>query len=160
MGSLKMNLKFTFCILVLAIGVGCSSKKGFRGATNSGLDVPPPIPGDACVTVQISWTAPTTYDDPAKTPIPPGVLAGYKLYRGVSPGNYTDEMVINGGETQNISLSGLNKSVTYYFAMKSLATDGTTSAYTKEVPFFSNVCKTVRLSFTNQTDRYGETREL
>jgi hypothetical protein len=61
--------------------------------------------------LQLSWNAPTTDADGA----PLTSLAGYKVYSGQSPGNYTDTLDV--GNVLQISIGGLQDGQRYYFAV-------------------------------------------
>ena len=58
------------------------------GTSLSALAAPLPV------TAKLSWTAPTTYDDTAKTPLPASDLGPYKLYWGHSLTTMTNVITI------------------------------------------------------------------
>jgi hypothetical protein len=68
----------------------------------------------AAGTISLSWN-PVTHDD----------LAGYRLYYGTSPGNYTQTMDV--GLVTQATISGLDDCTTYYIATKAVTGDGTES---------------------------------
>jgi len=65
-------------------------------------------------------------------------LAGYKIYYGTSPRNYTDSVIVwlpqkPQGETMRYTLKGLKKNRKYYIAVKAFNQTGRESAFSNEV---------------------------
>lgn len=58
-------------------------------------------------------------------------LAGYKLYRGTAPGNYTD--VVNVGNVTRYSWQGFQTGAEYYVNIKAFDTSANESPYDGEV---------------------------
>jgi len=85
------------------------------------------IVATAAGSATLSWTAPTTNtDNSALTD-----LAGFKLYWGPSPGNYTDNITLNGVGTLTYVVDNLTAG-TWYFSAKSFNTPGTDSVASNE----------------------------
>lgn len=86
--------------------------------------------------VMLSWEPPTTNMDGSVVVD----LAGYKIYYGPGPGNYTDVVTVPcincpipvTGATER-SCVALSAGVTYYFAVTAVDTSGNESGYSNEV---------------------------
>ncbi len=74
--------------------------------------------------VTLSWTAPTENDDGSAL----SDLAGYKLYWGTSPGDYTNSMVINNASVTTIVVDNLSPG-TYEFVSTAFNSSGIESEY-------------------------------
>jgi fibronectin type 3 domain-containing protein len=72
--------------------------------------------------VNLSWDPNTETD-----------LAGHKLYRGESSGNY--DSVIDVGNTTNYTSTGLVEGKTYYYALTAYDTSDNESGYSKEISY-------------------------
>jgi hypothetical protein len=79
-----------------------------------------PAPLSAAGALNASWNANTEPD-----------LAGYKIYYGLSSGNYT--FSINVGKVTQYTVSQLTEGLVYYFAVTAYDTAGNESAYSPEV---------------------------
>jgi len=68
--------------------------------------------GSGTGAARLTWSAPTTYvnGDPLA-----GLLAGYKVYYGTTPGVYTS--VIDVGNVNSYQINGLTKGQTYHFTV-------------------------------------------
>ncbi|MBI5286287.1 MAG: PKD domain-containing protein [Deltaproteobacteria bacterium] len=75
----------------------------------------------------LSWDPPTTNAD--GTPLTD--LAGYKLYYGTAPGNYSQSIDV--GNVTTYTINNLIDGFTYYFAVTSYDTSGNESSYSNEV---------------------------
>jgi hypothetical protein len=76
---------------------------------------------------QLSWTPPTTNTD--STPLTD--LAGYKIYYGTAPKQYSQAVTV--GNVTGYTVSGLTDGTTYYFAATAYNTAGVESGYSNEV---------------------------
>ncbi len=74
----------------------------------------------------LSWAAPTTNTD--GTPLTD--LAGYKIYYGTSPGNYTTSIDI--GNVTTYTITNLSTG-TYYFTVTAYDSSGIESSYSNQV---------------------------
>ncbi|HMK56661.1 MAG TPA: hypothetical protein VK448_08505 [Dissulfurispiraceae bacterium] len=81
----------------------------------------------ALCSVALTWTAPTTNTDGS----PLTDLAGYKIYYGTAPGNYSASL--NVGNTTSASLTLPQCGVTNYFAATAYDIAGIESTYSNEV---------------------------
>jgi hypothetical protein len=79
------------------------------------------------VEINLSWDAPTTNAD--GTPLTD--LAGYKIYYGLSSGNYSQN--INVGNVLTYTVRNLLANITYYFVATAYDLSGNESAYSNEV---------------------------
>lgn len=77
--------------------------------------------------VTLSWTPPTTNSD--GTPLTD--LAGYKVYSGVSSGNYTQNVDV--GNVTSYTATSLSVGTTYYFAVTAYDTSGNQSIFSNEM---------------------------
>ena len=123
---LKILTLFLF-LIVIAACIRCGGSKGSQSApVNS-------VPNSAILT----WNAPETNGD--GTPLTD--LAGYKIYYGKSPGNYSEAIVLplesascqkNGNMTTcNFTITGFS-SGRYYFALTAYNSDGFESSLSNE----------------------------
>jgi VCBS repeat-containing protein len=80
--------------------------------------------------ITISWIAPVERED--GTAISMSEIAGYRVYYGVSQGDYTRDVEINNSSTMNVTLSNL-KPGTYYIVVTSVDWDGRESVFSQEV---------------------------
>ena len=80
------------------------------------------LPGISAAQVTLSWDANTEPN-----------LAGYKVYYGVSSGNY--QLYKDVGKTTTTSISSLQSGSTYYFAITAYDHSGSESEYSNEVSY-------------------------
>jgi hypothetical protein len=99
------------------------------GATNTPQVIPVTLtvasPTSASPTTSsatLTWNANTETD-----------LAGYKVYRGTSPGTYGAPIATLQGNVTNYVATGLQLGMTYYFAVTAYDTAGNESVYSNEV---------------------------
>lgn len=99
------------------------------GATNTPQVIPVTVtvasPASASPTTSsatLAWNANTEAD-----------LAGYKVYRGTSPGTYGAPIATLQGNVTNYVATGLQLGTTYYFAVTAYDTAGNESSYSNEV---------------------------
>jgi len=83
------------------------------------------IPGQAA-SVLLSWNAPKANADGTSLTD----LAGYKVYSGTSPGNYTSTLDV--GNVVSISMGGLQDGQLYYFAVTAYDSMGLESGFSNE----------------------------
>ncbi|HFD79524.1 MAG TPA: hypothetical protein ENK05_03880 [Gammaproteobacteria bacterium] len=76
--------------------------------------------------VTLKWNAPVMRSD--GTPLTMAEIAGYTVYYGTEPGNYTESVDINDAYTTSITISDLPLG-TYYFVLTTRDTDGRESSY-------------------------------
>ena len=112
--SFRFTIAILFLILSLAAFSGCGG--GVSGSIN-------PV-GTGSVT--LSWQAPTTNADGSTLTD----LAGYRVYYGETPGNYTD--VVTVGNYTSASIGSLPVGKTLYFAVTAFDTSGNESLPSNE----------------------------
>jgi len=78
--------------------------------------------------VTLAWIPPTTNADGT---MPLNDLAGYKIYYGTSPGNYT--VSIDVGNVATYTVTHLLSGATYYFTVIAYDTSGNASEHSSEV---------------------------
>lgn len=83
--------------------------------------------------INIAWTPPTSRAD--NTALSLNEIQGYKIYYGTSKSNYSQSIVITGGNVKNYQLS-LNVSSTYYIVLTTIDTDGRESVFSIEKEVF------------------------
>ena len=76
----------------------------------------------------LSWKPPATRSN--GTPLSFAEIAGYVLYYGVAPGNYSSSISIDDAYTTSVTVADLPRG-TYYFAVTARDTSGMESAYSK-----------------------------
>ncbi len=77
--------------------------------------------------VTLSWDPPTTNSDGSTLTD----LAGYKIYSGLSSGNYTQS--VNAGNVTSYAFTSLAAGTTYYFAITAYDTSGNESIVSNEI---------------------------
>ena len=110
----------TFSNIVISVSDGKSS------ASLPAFGIAVTVPSSTTVTV--SWVPPTRNTD--GTPVS---LSGYRVYYGVSPGQYSTTLQVSGATITSVVLQGLAAGQTWYFAVKAIAASGAESALTQEV---------------------------
>lgn len=106
------KILLSFMVLLILPFLGCGTG-GDEGSISTGF-------------VTLTWDSPTTNAD--GTPLED--LAGYKIYYGISEGNYTASM--DAGNVTTYTVSNLS-SGTYYFAVIAYDISGNESDYSNEV---------------------------
>jgi len=113
-------LSISIVLLMVAWGCQACGNAGDGGGFNGG-------PGGGTGAVVLSWSPPTTNTD--GTPLTD--LAGFKIYYGTSPGNYTSS--INVGNVTSYTVTDLPMGVTLYFALTAYDSFGYESVHSGEV---------------------------
>ena len=80
--------------------------------------------------VSLSWVAPSERED--STPISLSEIAGYKIYYGTTPGQYTNSVDINDGIAEGYTFKALPLG-TYFFVVTTYDAEGRESQYSPEV---------------------------
>jgi len=83
--------------------------------------------GGSSGAASLTWTEPTTNVDGTSLIN----LAGYKVYYGTTPVNYTTSLDI--GNVTTYTVTGLSSGTTYYFAVIAYNTNGGESGFSNEV---------------------------
>jgi hypothetical protein len=97
-------------------------------ASNSGSFPPPPPPPPASgSSITLAWNANLGTSNPATNTI------GYRLYSGLSSGNYTQSTDV--GNTTTFTLSNLTSGSTYYFVITAYDSAGLESSPSSEVSY-------------------------
>jgi hypothetical protein len=78
--------------------------------------------------VTVSWARPAKNTD--GTPL--SLLSGYRVYYGTASHQYTQSVSIAGPTITSAVVQGLGSGNTWYFAVKSVTSDGQESAYSAE----------------------------
>lgn len=86
------------------------------------------VAASTSTSVTVSWVPPTKHTD--GTPVK---LSGYRVYYGVSPGQYSTSLQVSGATITSVVLQGLTAGQTWYFAVKAIGSTGVESAFTREV---------------------------
>lgn len=108
-------------ILVLPL-MACSSGDSFNSSntgTGFNLDVP-----------SLSWVAPSARED--GTGMSLSEIAGFRVYYGAQPGDYSDTIEINDHTVVQLALASIPAG-TYYVAISTVDTGGRESALSSEV---------------------------
>ena len=80
------------------------------------------VKAQAIGTVTLAWP-----------PSPSANVVGYKIYYGISSGNYMSAVPVFGATTTNVTINGLVAGVTYYFAATSFDNSGNQGVFSPEV---------------------------
>jgi len=112
-------------ILILPL-VACSAgEDGLSSNTNTNTDT-----DTSASTVKLSWVAPSAREDNSVLVL--SDIAGFRIYYGVTPGDYSDTVDIDDHTATQAVLAGL-PSGTYYVAVTTVDVDGRESTYSAEV---------------------------
>jgi len=84
--------------------------------------------GSGTFSVTLSWTPPTENDDDS----PLTDLAAYRLYYGLSDGNYSDQVYIDNAGVSSYTVQNLSAN-TYFFAIKAVNNQGAESEFSDSV---------------------------
>ena len=116
-----------FALFILVLLTACSTEENYTGSldggTGSGV-----IQGTAQVI--LAWVAPVERED--GTPISMSEIAGYRVYYGMSEGDYTNEVDISDRGTMQATLSGLLSGI-YYIVVTTYDMEGRESSYSPVV---------------------------
>lgn len=110
----------TFSSIVISVSDGKSS----ASLPAFGISVA----ASTSTSVTVSWVPPTKHTD--GTPV---ILSGYRVYYGVSPGQYSTSLQVSGATITSVVLQGLTAGQTWYFAVKAIGSTGAESVFTREV---------------------------
>jgi len=119
------KIPFITLLLITCSIIGCGGGgEGINWKSGEGTTVVGPPAQDApkIYSVTLAWDAPITNVDGS----PLTDLAGYKIYYGTSPGNFTTEKNIGNVTTYTVPDLAYG---TYYFAVKAYDTGGNHSEY-------------------------------
>lgn len=106
-------------------GGGSGDGGGGGGGSGSGGTIP-----SGSLSVALSWRAPTQSDSGGT--LNPQDLTGYKVYIGMSSGQYAKAYEITGGSQTTYTVQALGAG-TYYFAVSALTGVGGESATSNEM---------------------------
>jgi hypothetical protein len=80
------------------------------------------VKAQTLATVTLAWS-----------PSPSANVAGYKIYYGISSGNYISAVPVFGATTTNVTIKGLISGATYYFAATSCDSSGNQGVFSPEI---------------------------
>ncbi|HHL39593.1 MAG TPA: hypothetical protein ENJ37_03710 [Deltaproteobacteria bacterium] len=122
-GTSATGALFVVAASLLLLAQGCGGDGGSAGTSTAAPE------GAAAATgsVTLVWSAPATNTD--GTPV--ADLAGYNIYYGASPGDYT--AFRDAGNVTSYTLDGLNSGAKYFFAVTAYNEAGYESDYSNEV---------------------------
>ena len=80
--------------------------------------------------IKLSWVAPAEREDNSSISL--SEIAGYQVFYGKAPGQYTSNITINDGTAVGYTFTDLPTG-TYYFAVTTLDTEGRESQFSSEV---------------------------
>ena len=113
------RLRYLLALILVLPLVACS---GGDGGLSSSTD----LSGSA----KLSWVAPSAREDNSVLVL--SDIAGYRVYYGVTSGDYSDTIDINDHTATQAVLDGL-PSGTYFVAVTTVDVDGRESTYSAEV---------------------------
>lgn len=124
-----------FALVISILLAACSTEENYTGSLDNGTgNIGGGVAQGATHNVTLAWVAPAERED--GTPITMAEIAGYRVYYGMSEGDYTNEVEISDSGTMQATLSGL-VSGTYYIVITTYDMDGRESAYS--LPVVSSV---------------------
>jgi len=83
---------------------------------------PPPPPPNAAL---LSWDSPATLADGSDA----AAIAGYRIYYGNSPGNYTNSVYVAGATVMSTLVTNLQLGTTWYFTVSAVDANGNESSF-------------------------------
>jgi hypothetical protein len=108
-------------------GIGITVSGGTASASLAPFSVT--VSPARATSVTLSWVPPTTNTDGTRLV----GLAGFRVFYGTAPGQYSQNLSITGPSVTSVVLEGLSSGLTWYFAVTAVASDGVESAYATEV---------------------------
>lgn len=125
--------------MTLSMLAGCGGEEEAEDAEDAAAELQPPQPAavspaasSATRSVSLNWAAPTEYEDGA----PLIDLAGYRIWYGRSPRNYSSLIEVAPGTT-SYTIRSLPAS-TYYFSITAYNYEGAESSLSNEVAIALN----------------------
>src|ERR1700690_2896019 len=119
----KTGLLLAILLVVLTAIAACGGGGG-GSAGSSTVHYGKAVAGG---TITLDWDAPTTNTD--GTPLTD--LAGYKIYYGPTPGNYTTALDV--GNVRTFAVNNLTEGLTYYFSVAAYNSARVESSFSNEV---------------------------
>ena len=116
-GTTKFLIMTTLLLTISLFLMGCGEVVSVQGIDTG---------GGGANSLMLSWNSPTTNEDGS----PLNDLAGYKLYYGSQPGQYT--RVVTVGDFMQAEISDLN-SGTWYLAVTAYDMYGNESSFSNEI---------------------------
>ncbi|HHJ13871.1 MAG TPA: hypothetical protein ENJ79_05770 [Gammaproteobacteria bacterium] len=110
--------------------IGISVTDGQRTVSLSSFSITVVAAAPSVGNASLSWTAPAARADGAALSM--SELAGYTLYYGTAPGNYTSSMRIDDPTASSVVVTDLPVG-TYYFVMTARDVDGRESGYSNAI---------------------------
>ena len=127
-----LHVLLAICAISL-VSCGGETTTNAAGSGTAGTTTPPTTPGSSgsgntnSRSANLSWVAPATNTD-GSTVLD---LAGYRIYYGTSPGNYSNTLTVN-SSTSNYLVENLSPG-TWYFAVAAFDTSANESSKSAEV---------------------------
>ena len=119
-----------FALFILVLLTACSTEENYTGSLDGGTGSVGGGVIQGTAQVILAWVAPVERED--GTPISMSEIAGYRVYYGMSEGDYTNEVDISDRGTMQATLSDL-LSGTYYIVVTTYDMEGRESSYSPVV---------------------------
>ncbi len=103
------------------------------GTDKSSLQFDVTVTAIGSASVTLAWTPPTQNDDGSTL----NNLAGYKIYYGTEPGDYTNQVRVDNPGLSSFVVGNLTPT-TYFFAATAFNTSGIESDFTNEIAVLAN----------------------
>lgn len=132
---MKPQFKFALLALAQAVAVaglvGCGGGGGGGGGSSGsdGSTSTPTTPTAGTGSATLAWNAPTKNSDGSTLTD----LAGFRVYYGTSPGNYTQSATVSSPYATSYTITNLAGNKTYYMVIKAYDTANNESAPSAEM---------------------------
>ena len=120
-----LALSVLFTTFITACGGGGGGGGGSDSGSSSSSSSTDTVLNTANA-VTLAWDAPLTRID--NTPLPPGEIAGYRIYYGTKEGDYPYYVDLSDGTATQVKVTDLSPG-TYYFVVTTYDTNGFESTY-------------------------------
>ena len=118
----RQPYKTLFALAASLVIAGCSTEDDL----NAGADSTGPIQLQSAL---LSWVAPAERED--NTPLSLAEIAGYRIYYGLTTGDYQYDIEVSDASSTEINVS--LPAATYYAVMTTIDADGRESMFSNEV---------------------------
>ena len=124
----ELAIHLVLAMLMSLLLTACSTEENYTGGGVAGVGGG--VVQGASQTVTLAWVAPVERED--GTPISMTEISGYRVYYGMSEGDYTHEVDVKDSDTMQVTLDSLIPG-TYYIVVTTYDTEGRESAYSSPV---------------------------
>ena len=125
---LKSRFTSTITTLIITLLISACSTEDLLTAVAPGNDSSSTTENENNIT--LAWAAPAEREN--NDPISLSEIAGYKIYYGTAPGQYTNSVTINDGSAIDYTFQNFTAG-SYYFVVTTVDTEGRESQFSSAV---------------------------